>query len=195
MRNLIVLVLAIVGLPATEALATHPAENESITVILNGQNEVGPDGRLGAGDPDGTAVAILENDHGMLAWSLNYQNISGENITGLHIHGPGATPTTNRDIFINLPLPIDFPPPGITLPNGTLFGVVSSADDPGLPTKMADIFFGDPSGFYLNLHTGGAGGFPDGAVRGQLAVPEPTTWSLVALAAVGLLKRRFRRVA
>ncbi|HEY3395436.1 MAG TPA: CHRD domain-containing protein, partial [Lacipirellulaceae bacterium] len=137
MRNSIFVVLAIVSLPATQALATHPLPNETITVILNGHNEVGPDGRLGAGDPDGTAVATLENDHGMLVWSLNYENISGENITGLHIHGPGATPTTNRDIFISFPLLIDFPPPGIPLPNGTIFGVVSSADDPGLPTKMA----------------------------------------------------------
>jgi hypothetical protein len=130
----------------------------------------------------------------MLAWNLNYQNISGENITGLHIHGPGATPTTNRDIFISFPLLIDFPPPGIPLPNGSIFGVVSSADDPGLPTKLAAVF-GNPSEFYLNLHTGGAGGFPNGAVRGQLAVPEPSTVGLVALAAIGLVKRRFRRVA
>ena len=194
MRNSTFVVLAIVGLPATKSLATHPALNEPITVILNGQNEVGPDGRLGAGDLDGTAVATLEKDHGMLVWSLNYESISGESITGLHIHGPGATPTTNRDIFINFPLLIDFPPPGIPLPSGSMFGVVSSADDPGLLTKMAAVF-GNPSEFYLNLHTGGAGGFPNGAVRGQLAIPEPTTAGLVTLAAIWLLKRRFRRVA
>jgi hypothetical protein len=194
MRKTILVVLAVVGLPATESLATHPGLNETMTVFLNGHNEVGPDGTLGAGDPDGTAVAVLENDHGTLVWSLNYQNISGETITGLHIHGPEATLTTNRDILISFPLG-DVPPPGITLPNGSISGVVTSADDPGLLTKMAAIFFGDASQFYLNLHTGGAGGFPNGAVRGQLAVPEPTTGGLILLGAVGLLRRLFRRVA
>ena len=184
-----ILVLIVSTLPVMRALATHPLPNETITVILNGQNEVGPDGRLGAGDPDGSAIARLENDHGMLVWTLDYQNISGQNITGFHIHGPGATPTTNKGIFIDFPLLIDFPPPGIPLPNGSIFGVVSSADDPGLQTKMAAIFFGDPSGFYLNLHTGGVGGFPDGAVRGQLAVPEPTIAGLAILATLGILRR------
>ena len=194
MRNLVFVVLAIVALPATQSRATHPGLNETLTVFLNGHNEVGPDGQLGAGDPDGTAVAILENDHGTLVWRLNYQNISGETITGLHIHGPEATPTTNRDILISFPLE-DVPPPGITLPNGSISGVVTSDDDPGLLTKMAAIFFGDPSGFYLNLHTGGAGGFPDGAVRGQLAIPEPSTSGMMLLAAAGLFKWRVRRVA
>ena len=171
------------------ARATHPLPNETITVFLNGQSEVGPNGQLGAGDLDGSAIARLENDHGMLLWTMDYQNISGQSLSGLHIHGPGATPTTNRPIFIDLPILIDLPAPGITLPNGSIFGTVTSLDDPALPTKLAQVF-GNPSEFYLNLHTGGAGGFPDGAVRGQL--PEPSTASL--LLGAGLLGLRRRSV-
>ena len=116
------------------------------------------------------------------------QNISGQSLSGLHIHGPGATPTTNRPIFIDLPILIDLPAPGITLPNGSIFGIVTSLDDPALPTKLAQVF-GNPSEFYLNLHTSGAGGFPDGAIRGQL--PEPGATSL--LLGAGLIGVRRRR--
>ena len=184
--RIVILALGLCCLPASRLLATHPLPNDYIQVFLTGQNEVGPDGRLGAGDPDGSAKAMIENDHGMLVWTMDYENISGQGISGLHIHGPGATPTTNRPVFIDFPLLIDFPPPGIPLPNGTIFGTVSSADDPALASKLQQVFE-NPHEFYLNLHTTGAGGFPDGAVRGQL--PEPGSAGLVAIAAVGLLRR------
>ena len=172
------------SLAAAPALATHPVQGPEIVVFMNGQNEVGPDGTLGVGDPDGFAIAELFEDHGDLAYRITYGNISGSGFSGLHIHGPGATPTTNRPVFIDMITDIRVPPP---LPNGTLSGRVSSIFDPTMGERIQQVF-ANPREFYINLHTTGAGGYPDGAVRGQL--PEPAAGVLAAAAAAALLRRR-----
>jgi hypothetical protein len=155
--------------------ATHPANNRFIDVVLSGQNVPG------GGDPDAVGTARLEEDHGTLAWEITYNNVGGETISGLHVHAPVSV---GFDPFLNIPLPANRP-----LPGGTMSGVMTSADDPGLQTKMAFLFFGDDvNGFYLDLHTTGAGGFPNGAIRGQL--PEPGMAGLVALGIGALLRRR-----
>ena len=172
---------------ASAVRATHPGPGQMISVPMNGFNEVTDAGVPGQGDPDGVAFAVLEEDHFLgLIWEITYRNISGQSISGLHIHGPGATPTSNRPVFIGFPLPASPP-----LPDGTLRGTVTPADDANLPAKLQQVF-ANPSEFYLNLHTSGAGGFPAGAVRGQL--PEPGTASLL-VAVAGLLLRRRRAPA
>src|SRR5688572_22800274 len=152
MRNTLVAVLVLVAAHASVARATHPLPGEMIFVPMNGFSEVTDAGVPGQGDPDGFAFAELEEDHRTaLIYDITYTNISGQSISGLHIHGPGATPTSNRPIFIEFPVP-----PSATLPNGTLRGIVTPADDANLPAKIQQIF-ANPSEFYLNLHTSGAG--------------------------------------
>ena len=185
MRMKIVAALTLLVAHASVAEATHPLPGQTILVTLNGQNEVTDSGVRGQGDPDGFAVARLEEDHGFaLIWEITYGNIGGQTISGLHIHGPGATPSNNRPVFISFPLP-DL----ATLPNGTLRGTILPSDDPNLPAKIQQVY-ANPSEFYLNLHTDGAGGFPDGAVRGQL--PEPGAAAVALGAVAGLLLRRRR---
>ena len=188
MRTTLAAALALCLAHASVAEATHPGRGQTVVVTLNGLNEVTDSGVPGQGDLDGTAGATLEEDHmTALIWEITYRNISGQSISGLHIHGPGATPTSNRPVFIGFPLPASPP-----LPDGTLRGTVTPADDANLPAKLQQVF-ANPSEFYLNLHTSGAGGFPTGAVRGQL--PEPGTASLLVVAVAGLLLRRRRAPA
>ena len=185
MRITIFASLALLVAHASVAEASHPLPGDMIFVTLNGHSEVTDAGVPGQGDPDGFAFARLEEDHGQaLFWEITYGNISGQSISGLHIHGPGATPSNNRPVFINFPLPASAP-----LPNGTLSGIIQPDDDPNLAAKIQQVY-ANPSEFYLNLHTEGAGGFPNGAVRGQL--PEPGTASVLAGAIAGLLRRRSR---
>jgi CHRD domain len=186
MRITIIVALALLAAHASVAEATHPLPGEMIFVTLNGQNEVTDAGVPGQGDPDGFAFARLEEDHGFaLIWEITYGNLSGQVVSGLHIHGPGATPSNNRPVFINFPLG-----DVAMLPSGTLRGTILPTDDPNLPAKIQQVY-ANPSEFYLNLHTEGAGGFPNGAVRGQL--PEPGAGGFSLACATGLLLRRRSR--
>ena len=152
-----------------------------------GANEPNAAGQLGQGDPDGiaTGTVTLDPNADTVTWDFNYSNISGAAISGFHIHGPGATPTTNVGIIIGFPLS------STTVPNGTQTGTLmpgGSVTDLG--TKI-DQVLANPSQFYINLHSSGAGGFPGGAVRATL--PEPTALALLGITALGLLRRRRTR--
>jgi hypothetical protein len=169
---------AVLALPAMTRAETY-------NLVLNGFNEPSSTGVLGAGDPDGLATGFVTLDPAtdMVTWEFNYSNISGGAISGFHIHGPDATPTTNRPIFIGFPLS------STTVPSGTQSGMLMSDTIANLGT-LIDQVNANPGGFYLNLHSSGTGGFPGGAVRAQL--PEPGTFGLLAIAGLGLLRRRGR---
>jgi hypothetical protein len=170
---------------AAPARAEHPGVEPSFTFTLSGLQEVDSAGNV-AGDPGASAVATLTVDHGSLAWTITYENLGGDSITGLHLH-----PTQRQSeapVLINL-LP-GFPAVTGPLPSpdGTLSGIVTPQDDPGLLTAMAGVFYGNAHNFYLHVHTAGPGGFPGGAMRGVL--PEPGAPGLLALATLGILRRR-----
>ena len=172
---------------AVPSFATHPIAEPEIVVFMSGAQEVGADGTLGVGDPDGTAGARLFEDHGDLVFLIDYNNISGGSISGLHIHGPGATPTNNRPVYIDLLAGVLAPPP--PLPTGSFGGHVSAVQDPAIGPKIQQVM-ANPREFYINLHTGGAGGFPDGAVRGQLPEPRSMGLLLPPLLAIAMGRRR-----
>jgi hypothetical protein len=121
----------------------------------------------------------------MVMWEFNYQNITGGAISGFHIHGPNAIPTANTGIYIGFPLS------STTTPDGTQAGMLTTADIADLGTRI-DTILANPSGFYVNMHSNGTGGFPAGAVRATL--PEPGAIGVFAVAGLALLRRR-RRVA
>ena len=163
------------------------AQSRTFNLTLLGANEPNSSGQLNQGDPDGIATGAVTLDPAAdtVSWNFDYQNISGAAISGFHIHGPNATPTTNVGIFIGFPL-LD-----TTTPAGHQEGLLMTSNIPDLSSRI-DQILANPSGFYLNLHSNGTGGFPAGAVRATL--PEPGALGVVALAALGLLRRR-RKVA
>ena len=168
----------------------------SYNLALSGANEPDASGNLGVGDPDGFAngVLTLDPDNDTVSWNFTYGNISGANISGFHIHGPGATRTTNVGIIVHLePLTMN------AVPNGTLTGTRTVASTPSTDltrerlSAQIDQILANPEQFYVNLHSANPGGYPGGAVRQQL--PEPSSWGLVGLGALALAARRRRRTA
>ena len=158
----------------------------TFNLTLNGANEPNASGQLNQGDPDGIATGFVTLDPAtdMVMWEFSYSNITGDAISGFHIHGPGATPTTNKGIFIGFPLS------GTAVPNGTQSGMLMTSNIADLGTRI-DQVLANPSEFYINLHSSGATGFPGGAVRATL--PEPTGLALLGITALGLLRRRRAR--
>ena len=172
---------------SSPAIASHPLPNATITIALDGRSVLDAAGNTGAGDPDASGVARLEWDHATLVWEIDYENVGGETITGAHVHGRFGG--FDRVPFLDLPLP-----PLRPLPDGTLRGVMTPADDAGLLTKLTYIFYTSETGkMFLDLHTAGPGGFPAGAIAGQL--PEPGGAAVLLGVAWITLTRRRRHVS
>ncbi len=178
MRSGIALGLAWLA-PALAALClASPAHAVSTTynVFLDGSQEVG------GGDPTGTGMGTITLDPNadIISWQIDYQDLDDPfptiypiHLSGWHIHGPGGPAGTNASILVDLDQLDAALPSGIdSVPFGTLIGMV------GADSAAIDAILGNPSDFYLNLHTsdnfGGAfGGFPAGAIRGQIAPGDP----------------------
>jgi hypothetical protein len=166
--------------------ASAHAQARTFNVTMLGANEPNASGQLGQGDPDGIATGFVTLDPAtdMVMWEVNYSNITGDAISGFHIHGPDATPTTNKGIYIGFPLS------STTTPNGTQSGMLMTSNISDLGTRI-DAVLANPSGFYVNLHSTSATGgtaYPGGAVRAML--PEPGALGVLGVAALGLLRRR-----
>ena len=175
---------AIAAVRTLLALATTAQAQTTFNLAMTGANEPDANGNLGVGDPDGLATGTLTLDPAAdtVSWNFNYQNISGDQISGFHIHGPGATLTTNRPVIVPLE-----PLSSTAVPNGTQIGTRTAAQTVN-PGTIIDQIIANPSEFYVNLHSSGTGGFPGGAVRAQL--PEPGALAVLGVAALGLLRRR-----
>ena len=183
--------IAAVGLVMALA-ASAQAQPTTINLTLTGANEVSntTPPQIGVGDPDGRAFGslIFDPDADMVSWDFTYENIDGANISGFHIHGPDASLTTNKGIFLDMT-----PPPTTPTPGGRITGM-RMAPDATYPNlgAMIDQILANRDGCYLNLHSANPGGFPGGAVRAQL--PEPASLSLLGVAGLSLLRRgRARR--
>ena len=132
---------------------------------LSGAQEV----PIGSGDPDGfgTATLMIDSATNTVDWDFVVSGIDLP-LTGAHIHQAPAG--TNGGIIVNF--------------GGALTG--SGLTDADLAAVVAD-----PTNHYVNLHNSA---FPGGAIRGQItaAVPEPSSASLLALAASACWMRRKR---
>ncbi|MBA3328570.1 MAG: CHRD domain-containing protein [Solirubrobacterales bacterium] len=116
--------------------------------VLNGRNEIGPDGRKGAGDPDGqgTASAVIDGDQ--LCFGLTVKNLGAP--AAAHIHR--GRKDVNGPVVITLTAPQAGDP-------GASSGCVAVAGD------LARDLLRHPNRFYWNVHTAE---FPGGAIRDQV---------------------------
>jgi hypothetical protein len=155
--------LGAVALAITAFAGATPGTNKSskadrvLLALLKGRNEIGTDGRKGAGDPDGRGgfTALIANNQ--VCFGLTVDNIAPP--VAAHIHR--GRPSQNGPIVVTLtPLPGSGDP-------GASGGCVPPD---GGNTAVLDEILKHPNRFYANVHTGD---FPGGAIRGQLKHRRP----------------------
>lgn len=160
MKKTLILGLATAGV-LTFATATANAAHDrgSLTVGLNGANEIGTDGdRNGSGkihleffDAVENPAVVFPGEH-YVCYELTFRNV--DDPTGLHIHEvSGDVDNPRKDtgpVVVNL------------------LGDTRSDGDATCVAVTEDVFDGiqdDASEYYVNFHNGE---FPAGAIRGQL---------------------------
>jgi hypothetical protein len=143
------------GQETSEAKPDRKSERV-LFALLNGRNEIGTNGRRGAGDPDGRGgfTALIANDQ--LCFGLSVDNIAAP--MAAHIHR--GRRSKNGPIVVTLTAPSSGDP-------GASSGCVPP--DAG-NTEVLQEILKHPNHFYANVHTGD---FPNGAVRGQLKHRRP----------------------
>jgi hypothetical protein len=136
----------------TGALATRGKESRSdgtLFAALNGKNEISPQGKKGAGDPDGRGGATVTIDGTDLCYGITVKNLDDPVLA--HIHR-GAK-RENGPIVVPLNEPSEGDP-------GASSGCTT------VSAQLAAAIRSKPRRYYVNVHTGA---FPGGAVRGQLS--------------------------
>ena len=136
------------GLPGAVPQGTY------LGALGSGAQEVGPDGALGAGDPDGY-LASLSRVHGRTVdYALAWSGIDPP--TRAHLHA-GAAGTNGPVVvpFFELEDVGGLPP--------TVNGIIGSVG--GLDAATITGLRENTAGYYANVHTAP---YPAGAVRGQL---------------------------
>jgi hypothetical protein len=155
--------LGAVALAIAALAGATPGNNKSskadrvLFALLNGRNEIGTDGRKGAGDPDGRGgfTALIANNQ--VCFGLTVDNIAPP--IAAHIHR--GRPSQNGPIVVTLaPLPGSGDP-------GASGGCVPPD---GGNTAVLEEILRHPNHFYANVHTGD---FMGGAIRGQLKHRRP----------------------
>ena len=147
-------------LVAAGAATSKGPKSETLFGALSGANEIGPNGKKGAGDPDGSggATGTIRDQTGpnsTLCVGIVFENLGTP--TAAHIH--------RGDKKVNGPVVVGFfgpptstPPPPSGDP-GAFGGCVSISD------SLAAEIQQNPKGFYWNVHTNE---FPGGAIRDQV---------------------------
>jgi hypothetical protein len=137
------------------AKADHKADR-ILFARLNGRNEIGPDGRRGAGDPDGRGGFTALVAGGEVCFGLTVDDI--DTPVAAHIHR--GKRRENGPIVVTL-IP----------PSGGDPGASSGCVPPdGGNTAVLQEILKHSNRFYVNVHTAA---FPNGAIRGQLKHRRP----------------------
>ena len=179
---LVALILSVAGV----ALSPSHAAVISYSVSLNGANEAPPNASLGTG----TATVDVDATAHTMHVHLSFSGLTGTT-SACHIHAATAVAGTGTagvatttptfagfplgvtagvyDIILDMTMASSYNPSYVTAHGGT--------------TAQAeiDLFQAIADGkAYLNVHTGGIGGFPGGEIRGfLLPIPTPvesSTW-------------------
>ena len=136
------------GGAAISATGASAPKDKVLFGVLSGKNEIGPDGKKRAGDPDGKGSATAIIDEGRLCFGLTSKNIAST--TGAHIHR--GKRGENGPIVVHLTAPSPADP-------GASSGCVNIAE------SLARQILRNPRKFYWNIHTSEK---PAGAIRGQV---------------------------
>ncbi len=116
------------------------AEMMKFTTVLNGAAGVPPSDSAATGSAD----VSVDTDAKKVTWTVKVEGLSGD-ATAAHIHGPASA--------------TEKAPPAIDMSAGIMAGSADITD-----AQIADLKAGK---YYVNVHTAK---FPDGEIRGQLAV-------------------------
>ncbi|HEX2085818.1 MAG TPA: CHRD domain-containing protein [Solirubrobacteraceae bacterium] len=158
---LTVALLAAVGIVTSVVIAAAPPpDNEQLFGALSGANEVGPDGKKNAGDPDGSggATGTIDDQPGPnseLCVGLVFKNIGTP--TASHIHR--GKPSEAGPVVVGFFGPPTQTPPPPSGDPGSFSDCVTISD------TLAAELLKNPSHFYWNVHTQQ---FPGGAIRDQV---------------------------
>jgi CHRD domain/PEP-CTERM motif len=155
---------AFLGVILALACSTQ-AQIRTFNVTLTGPEEVTPQG--GDADGFGSGIVTLNGDTNTATWNIQYGNL--DPVSDAHIH-VGAFGVGGGVVI----------PFGTQNVAGTPNTISGSVVDPDVDAVLAN-----PAGYYVNIHTTTFGA---GAIRGQ--VPEPGALGLMAVAGLGLLRRR-----
>jgi hypothetical protein len=136
--------------PSVDRAAKQDAKRESraLFAVLKGRNEIGTNGRRGAGDPDGRGSFTATVDGNQLCFGITVTNL--DQPVAAHIHQGG------RNVSGPVVVPLTAPATGDP---GASSGCVTVAP------ALAQAILKHPHKYYANVHTAA---FPAGAVRGQL---------------------------
>lgn len=116
------------------------AEMMKFTTVLNGTSEVPPSDTAATGSAD----VSVDTDAKKVTWVVKVDGLSGD-ATAAHIHGPASA--------------TEKAPPVIDMSAGIMAGSADITD-----AQITELKAGK---YYVNVHTAK---FPDGEIRGQLAV-------------------------
>lgn len=134
------------------------AQSVNYTATLSGANEVPPSGSAATGNTFVTVNAAT----GVVTWNT-VSSIAQASATGHHIHRGAAG--TNGPVVVNFN------------------SIYTGTTNPG--TTLATEIVGNPTNFYVNLHTAA---FPGGEIRAQLvAVPVAGSVPVLGMPLLGLL--------
>jgi hypothetical protein len=150
-RYLVAIALGVLlggGVTALALIPGPPAVQRPLFASLNGNNEIGADGKKGAGDPDGRGSFNGIIEEGKLCFGISVANI--DNPTAAHVHR--GVKSENGPVVVTLTEPAAGDP-------GTSSGCVA------IGPELAKAIRKNPRKYYVNVHNEA---FPDGAVRGQL---------------------------
>jgi hypothetical protein len=123
-------------------------DTRALFAVLTGRNEIGTDGRRGAGDPDahGSFTAIVDGDQ--LCFGITVTDL--DQPAAAHIHN--ARRNQNGPIVVPLTQPSSGNP-------GASSGCTT------IDLALGQAILKNPHKYYANVHTAA---FPSGAIRGQL---------------------------
>ena len=146
--RLVALAIALCAALTLAIPSVATAAKKPLFAALNGQNEIGEDGRRGAGDRNGggSFSAVIKGDE--LCYGLAVRDIRDP--VAAHIHR--GRRNQNGPIVVPLTHP-ESGNPG------------ASSDWAELSSSLIRAIRRNPGRYYVNVHTSD---FPDGAIRGQL---------------------------
>jgi len=155
-----------IGVVLVPLAAQAGHDNTVLETSLSGDNEISPDGKRGAGDPNGSGEAYvfgIDGDATTLCYVIDVEKISGLKRPpgakrAAHIHEGAAG--TNGPVVVALAFPR----------GGQSADCVSESEAAFIPggTTVAEIL-ANPADYYVNVHNFN---YPAGAVRGQLKVAD-----------------------